>query len=187
MEMTNRNNSIFIFDIDGTLTYPRQPIIQDHLKIFKKFIKTYPNSIFLITGSDKKKVDFQLDSLSNNLPLYTCQGNEYWNNGICLYQRNSPNLYKPDLLTFLIDWLVLSPYPIKTGNHIEFRTGMINISSVGRNATIEQRTIYNLWDSKIQERITFQKILQEKFPYLQISLGGKISFCLLYTSPSPRD
>ena len=45
-----------------------------------------------------------------------------------------------------------SDFPVKTGRHYEERVGMINYSIVGRNATQEQRKLYEECDSDKQVR-----------------------------------
>ena len=55
---------------------------------------------------------------------------------------------------------------------------MINISPIGRNATIEERLAFNAYDETHSIRSTFVTALKEKFPNygLTYSIGGQISF-----------
>lgn len=72
--------SALLFDMDGTLTDPRQPITEDVLETLTKTgvgIKRY-----LVTGSDFAKVEEQMGN-DNLLRLfervYACNGTRVWN------------------------------------------------------------------------------------------------------------
>ena len=71
-----------------------------------------------------------------------------------------------DLDCDLTKVLESSSYLNKTGNHIEFRTGMINFSTVGRNATKPERTHYNEWDQIMKEREKIVDFINKKYPTL---------------------
>jgi len=61
---------------------------------------------------------------------------------------------------------------------VEFRNGMINVSPVGRNASVEERNEYNKYDLEHHVREKFVEVLREKFVDLGLtySIGGQISF-----------
>lgn len=65
-----------------------------------------------------------------------------------------------------------------SGTFIEFRNGMINVSPIGRNATIQERIDFEKYD--LQHNIRKDMIVQLKknFPELAVtySIGGQISF-----------
>ena len=58
------------------------------------------------------------------------------------------------------------------------RNGMINVSPVGRNASIAERNAYEAYDKEHNIRRDFVLALRKKFPDngLTYSIGGKISF-----------
>jgi len=58
------------------------------------------------------------------------------------------------------------------------RNGMVNISPLGRNATIQERNDFNAFDVKHNVRDAFVAALKTEFPDygLTYSIGGKISF-----------
>jgi phosphomannomutase len=87
------------------------------------------------------------------------------------------NHFNPDqeLIHDLKNFLIKSRHNTKTGNHIEHRTGMINFSVVGRNASDSERRLYNLWDKKYEERQKIADFLRNKYPELNVSIGGSIS------------
>jgi phosphomannomutase len=59
-----------------------------------------------------------------------------------------------------------------------FSNGMINVSPVGRNASIKERGDYEKYDIANNIRPTMIKAMKEKFPELALtySIGGQISF-----------
>tara|TARA_R110002110_G_scaffold5437_1_gene28123 strand:- start:564 stop:1289 length:726 start_codon:yes stop_codon:yes gene_type:complete len=162
-----------MFDIDGTLTPPRLPMTKDMTIMFKGFCER--NRVILVTGSDMSKVVEQIPLSIRNLVegIYTCSGNALTVGDDIIYE----NSFDPPegLITLLKDWIRYSHYPTKTGGHLEYRTGMLNYSTVGRDCTQQQREDYEAWDKETGER----KILREKilhmWPSLDCAIGGQIS------------
>lgn len=68
--------------------------------------------------------------------------------------------------------------PIKRGTFIEFRNGMLNISPIGRNCTLEERNAFEEYDRIHQVRQTMVDKLTVQFASydLTFSIGGQISF-----------
>lgn len=61
---------------------------------------------------------------------------------------------------------------------MEYRTGMINVSPIGRNVSLAERIEFGKYDKVHNVRTAFVKVLQEKFASynLTFSIGGQISF-----------
>lgn len=169
----------YLFDIDGTLTEPRNKMTEAHYEFFLSFVQK--NKVILITGSDYEKVIEQIgEPILKHVELYCCSGNVYYSNGILKTKYESVYLNNnKDLLKDIDNFIYSSKYKIKTGNHIEKRTGMLNISSIGRNATKEQRLEYKKWDQINKERETFQNYLLEKYLYIEVNIGGEISIDIM--------
>ena len=79
------NQKVYIFDVDGTLTPPRQKINKQFASFFASFCEQKP--VFLATGSDYKKVKEQItpDIISKVHGIFTCMGNELWINDEKVY------------------------------------------------------------------------------------------------------
>ena len=165
---------IFMFDIDGTLTPHRLPMTEDMTSFFLSFCKE--NMVYLVTGSDWEKVKEQVPSeiLAAVRGTFTCSGNVYHGpDSEMIYEKSFyPN---PHLDAFLHDILAASPYPVKTGRHIENRPGMVNFSIVGRNCSQKQRADYAAWDATHQERGIIRDKIMSNFTSLDVALGGQIS------------
>jgi len=81
-------------------------------------------------------------------------------------------------LNFCLHYIADLDIPIKRGTFIEFRTGMINISPIGRNCSQSERVEFEQYDKKTGVRDKMIRVLQEKFGDYQLtySIGGQISF-----------
>ena len=186
--------SALLFDMDGTLTDPRQPVTEDVLETLAKTaagIKRY-----LVTGSDFVKVEEQMGN-DNLLRLfervYACNGTRVWNCNLDMDDETKPlepelihkvsltDYYSEADINHIINVLLETAHKthtkIKTGTFIEWRDSQINFSVVGRNCTTEQRENYVKWDKKSGERDKIINQLREQFRGwgLSFRLGGQIS------------
>jgi len=68
--------------------------------------------------------------------------------------------------------------PIKRGTFIEYRTGMLNVSPIGRNCSQKEREDFFKYDGETKVRAKFIEVLKKKFAdyNLHYSIGGQISF-----------
>ena len=87
------------------------------------------------------------------------------------------NKFKPpeNLLTYLGFQTKMSDTPVKSTNHREDRCAMINISTVGRDCTLEERQQYFEYDKKTGEREKIAKVIKDGWPELDAVIGGQIS------------
>ena len=164
---------IFLFDVDGTLTPPRLPMTEDMISVFGEVVNTA--RVFLASGSDLNKIQEQIPPqiLDKCRGVFSCSANQFHIRGELQYE----NQFIPDekLIEQLEKLIEDSPYSIRTGNHIEYRPGMINFSIVGRNATVAERKAYYKWDEKNQERKRMAALLVTSIPGLDVKIGGQIS------------
>ena len=95
------------------------------------------------------------------------------------YKINQFDLGAPEKY-WLETYVKESPYHTKIGNHIEERTGSVNFSVLGRDATLEQKKEYALWDSFTKERLMLIKEFTNTFPKYEAYIGGNtsIDICL---------
>jgi phosphomannomutase len=163
----------YVFDVDGTLSESRQTIDVDFRLWFMKWMKG--KDVFIVTGSDRPKTIEQIghEIVDNCTMVFQCAGNSVWRNGI---EVSSSNLNAPsDMDTWLEQMVDFSRCPEKTGNHIEKRTGLINFSTVGRNAVGQQRDDYYEWDKINNERVSICHQFNETFLGFEAELGGNTS------------
>jgi phosphomannomutase len=83
-----------------------------------------------------------------------------------------------ELINFCLEYMSRISLPVKRGNFIEFRRGMINVSPIGRSCSHQERLQFAEYDRKYQVRDKFVQALREKFPEsvgLKFAIGGQIS------------
>ena len=164
-------NVKWLFDVDGTLTSPREQMDSKFRSGFYKFIKD--NSVCLVTGSDYDKTVQQVGRGICEMvdAVYCCSGNDKWIGGVPIrrFEWTLPDMASIFLKLALMD----SEYPIRTGNHIEQRQGSINFSIVGRNATGKARKHYFDYDNRTKEREKIAEEFEAAFPELEAVIGGE--------------
>jgi len=163
----------WVFDIDGVLCNTGQTMPEDFASWFLNW--SNDKKIFYVTGSHKEKTIDVLGKQVYDIALvkYHCLGNyivtakeEYFFNQFSLKEHEN---------LFLENLVASSPYPIKTGRHINQRPGSINFSIVGRNADNAQRSAYKAYDNDTKERIKLIKEIESNLPNYEAYLGGDIS------------
>ena len=150
----------FVFDLDGTLTEPRQRIVFRVAQAIQFW--SYHNDLYLLSGSNMPKIKDQLFYLTRLFKgCYLCGGNEYWQNDN-IVEKYPDSQITTELFDWFVDKLLTTRYPNQLmGNHIECRSGMINFSIVGRGEKkydgdlelrTESRAWYSNWDKRKNER-----------------------------------
>ena len=168
-------NPLFLFDVDGTLTPSRKRVNI----VFQAFLSVFAdeNDCALVTGSDKAKTLEQLTPTLYDLfsTQFQCNGNEIYQGADNLVYSSDwtlPNECKGWLSSVLKD----STFPLRTGNHIEERNGMVNFSIVGRNATLGERKMYVKFDTDNGDRAhisaAFNARFSEKYK-VRSTIGGE--------------
>jgi len=182
MENTRDKTTIVLFDVDGTLTKPRNKITKemiDALEALKK--KVYVGAV---GGSDLHKITEQIgtdmvasfDYVFSENGLYTLKEGKFLAKESIKDYLGEDNLKK--LINFCLRYIADLDIPIKRGTFIEYRSGMLNVSPIGRNCSQEERDEYERYDKETKIREKFVKALQEQFADLNLkySIGGQISF-----------
>ena len=162
----------FLFDVDGTLTPPRDKIDKTFEKFFLKFAKKHPVS--LVSGSDYPKTIEQLGRriLDRVEYSFNCSGNAIYSKDELIHYSDWMLGEKPR--KFLLDYLEKSEYPERTGLHLEERIGTVNFSVPGRNASFEQRKKYYEWDLIHKEREYLASHINQNYVGLEAVIGGEI-------------
>lgn len=161
----------FVFDVDATLTPTREKIDST----FEKFFLTFclENSVYILTGSDYVKTLEQLgeDICHAVQAVYNCSGNVKYVKGKLVSSFDFELTH--DEIEVLEEEQRVSGFSVRTGNHIEKRTGAVNFSIVGRNATKVEREQYKVWDEATGEREQICRRLNRQFTRLEAVIGGE--------------
>ena len=160
---------LLLFDVDGTLTPSRGRIDP----AFKSWLMTKCKHEFrLITGSDPEKTREQVgDDLWAYNITYNCAGNHVFKRGSETYK--SDWRIPDDLEWWLNAKLFASPWMIRTGRHIEHRVGLCNFSTLGRNATQDQRRAYYEWDKIWNERKLTAMLISAVWQGIECTVAGE--------------
>ena len=162
----------FIFDVDGTITPSRKRISEDFLPFFNEFVEN--NDVYLVTGSDRDKTLEQVTPEIYNKckRVYNCSGSDAYEGDKNVY-RDDWELSK-EVERFLQDELDFSQFTIRNGNHIERRPGAVNFSILGRGKDPSVgREEYVKWDKIHSERRCIALRILDRFPDLNVALGGQ--------------
>jgi len=177
-----RENTIVLFDVDGTLTKPRNHAHQDIKDMMTELKKRV--TVGVVGGSDTKKIQEQLgDKVEHDVDyLFSENGLVGFHNGKQFHVQSLKAYLGEERLkhfiNFTLSYLANLDIPIKRGTFIEFRNGMLNISPIGRNCTQEERDDFWKYDETSKIRAKMVEELKKKFhDYgLRYSIGGQISF-----------
>lgn len=193
-----RSNILVLFDVDGTLTPARQPI-DDEIDRFLRSLRQRV-TIGLVGGSDINKIAEQTlpSSMrsSCNDPVDICINSfdyVFAENGLVAY-KDGQLLAKQSLINHLgeeksqkfinscLSYMSQMQLPVKRGNFIEYRNGLINVCPVGRSCSQEERQEFMQYDEQHKIREKFIEYLMSEFgpegknPLgLAFSIGGQIS------------
>jgi phosphomannomutase len=167
---------VYLFDVDGTLTAPLTEIDDEFAEVFLRWLRIKQRSVYLVTGSDIAKTKKQLFSsfIDQCAGIFTCSGNVYYSKGRKIYEKELT--LPPDFIDNLELYLEYgTAWRRKTGRHIEIRSGMVNYSILGRNASPNLREAYGVWDAQTKEREDIVDYIQGIYPGFEVSIGGTIS------------
>lgn len=175
-------NTLCLFDVDGTLTAPRQkatPHMQEFLSKLKQLVR-----VGVVGGSDLNKIKEQLgDDVIERVDYVFAE------NGLVAYRFGQLHSVQSiqaylgeeilqDFINFCLDYMAKIKLPKKRGTFIEFRNGMLNVSPIGRSCSQQERIEFFELDKKEKIREKFVAVLKEEFRGrgLAFSIGGQISF-----------
>lgn len=181
--MTSRKSILYLFDVDGTLTKPRQVITED-LKNFLLSEVLSKVAVGLVSGSDYAKIAEQMDGaeVAAKFDFVFCEnGVVHYKGGKLISSESILSHLGEKLLqkviNFSLGYMSNIELPAKRGNFVEFRSSMINICPVGRSCSQAERDEFVKYDSIHKIRQKFVDALQSEFggSGLTFALGGQIS------------
>lgn len=124
-----RNNTIVLFDLDGTLTLPRLPADQEMIQLLKK-LRGYV-TVGIVSGSNQSKVEEQLKAAGNvyevcdylfpeNGTVARFHGEILGTDQTLLNHLGEKRLQ--ELVGFALRYIADLEIPVKRGTFIEYRT-----------------------------------------------------------------
>lgn len=186
--------NLLLFDVDGTLTIPRNRIKEDMLNVLKKLHENNSIELGFVGGSNLEKQYEQLGE--ENFYLFKHRFSE---NGLLYYKENKliatqkfsnylgESNFK-ELINICLQILSKTDYKIKRGTFIEYRNGLINVSPIGRACNQDEREEFYKFDLQNNVRQNMINNIKEKWNNylkdnnldmnkyeLNFSIGGQIS------------
>ncbi|KAJ5123410.1 Phosphomannomutase [Penicillium atrosanguineum] len=185
LEARPLKDTICLFDVDETLTKARRTVTPEMLELLSRL--RHKCAIGYVGGSNFVKQQEQLGS--NNTDVTSLFDFCFPENGLVAYRMGEPlssnsfiqwlgeEKYQ-QLADFCLGYISKIKLPKKRGTFVEFRSGMINISPIGRNASVEERDEFEAYDKIHNIRRDMVEALKKEFPDwgLTFSIGGQISF-----------
>ena len=192
---------IVLFDMDGTLTPPREPLDYNLVETLAETCKYA--EIGIVSGSDYDYIMQQCgflttkDDIKLKLHILPCNGTKHYappsyrdqTHKLAYKENMRRTLGEPDfnaILKKLIDYQnhIVSHYDIPlTGHFISYRESMINWCPIGRNALNSDRDKFANFDKSFGTstfRRTLLEQMREEFQNaripVEIKLGGETSF-----------
>lgn len=176
-----RSDTVFLFDVDGTLSPSREQAPPEILRMLKELKKRV--RIAFVGGSDLEK---QIEQIGPDLLKIFDYG--FPENGVQVYE-NEKLVRSESIIEFIgeenykkfVDEIlrILSKTgsTVKRGNFIELRKSMINVSPIGRSCSKEERKEFCEVDKEKKFREGFCKEIEGLCSQLglQCSIGGQIS------------
>lgn len=182
--MTKSSKTIILFDIDGTLTKPRQVISPEMLKFLVDEIMPV-FSVGLVGGSDLPKITEQMsgeDVIKKFDYTFAENGLLALNKNVEIGRESIQAFMGEDkiqkFINFCLKYMSEIQLPVKRGTFVEFRNGLINICPVGRSCSQAERDQFFLYDKEHKIREKFIAEIERRFPDIgfKYSIGGQISF-----------
>lgn len=179
-----RNKRLLLFDVDGTLTFPRSTIEPDFETFLYEKIRPLA-TIGIVGGSDLEKMFEQLNGeqilkkfdyiFPENGLVQIEQGTEVGK--VSIHQHLGEKTLQR-FINYVLRYLSELELPIKRGTFIEFRNGMLNICPIGRQCTRAERNDFAAYDEVNHVREKMIADLKNKFNDIDLtySIGGQISF-----------
>lgn len=168
-----------LFDVDQTLTPARKSIEKVMIETLDRCMER-GIAIGIVSGSDLHKVKEQVgDDLVARADFTFSENGLYsLKKGQFLSSRSIKDFLGEDrlkkLINFCLHYIADLDIPIKRGTFIEYRTGMLNVSPIGRNCSREERDEFEKFDKVTGIRKAFVAKLKEEFgeDTLTFSIGG---------------
>lgn len=180
-EQKSRKDVLVLFDVDGTLTQARRPVEAEMSQTLEQLKKVA--TVGLVSGSDLVKVAEQMgdDVVDKFDYVFPENGLVAYKNGSLVGKESIASYMGEEKLqrfiNFCLSYMSKIELPVKRGNFVEFRNGLINVAPPGRSVTAEQRAEFSAFDKEHGIRLKFRQALMDEFPDmgLHFAIGGQIS------------
>ncbi len=189
-----KNKKIIAFDLDGTLAESKSPIDEEMSFLLKSLLEK--KKVIIISGGSfgqfQKQflpylsIEEERKKLLSSLILLPTSGSVHYeldqekNHWVIMDKEEMPKGIKEEIISVLEDFIRNNPFGIRAvleGDEIiEDRQTQITLSALGQNAPLSEKA---KWDPDQEKRQAIRKILEERLPEVNISIGGTTSIDIL--------
>lgn len=190
--------SLILLDVDGTIAESSQTISDIIRQALERLLLTGKYELGIVGGSKYEKIMQQLDGPSHESTSHgstfhgstfhgsTSMTHIFSENG-CVYHKNGVEIFRQNirlhplypqmnkLIKVALGFLSTVDY-LLTGQLIDLRSGIIYISLIGAQATLQERAYFIDLDAKFGYREQLLNLLKEKANTMDLS--GKIDVLL---------
>jgi len=180
--MESPKKRLVLLDVDGTLTKPMGKMTPEMSVLLEDLRKVVTTAIVGGSNLDKQRQQVGEDVLSRFDYVFSENGLVAYKDGQLIGQESIKTKFGDDKIKeftkYVLTLIASLDIPVMRGTFIEFRSGMWNISPIGRNCSQEEREAFAAYDEKHKVREKMVKQLEERFASwnLKFSIGGQISF-----------
>lgn len=173
-------DTIHLFDLDNTLTYPCEEISHEMFKTLKKLSKKY--TLGIVSSSNYERIHNQIKDLSIFKFIFCENGTVSYDKGEIIHHVKFPEYVGEEkfknLINFLLMYMSKLDIPVKRGNFIDCRNGLLSISPLGRCCSLSERMKFIEYEEVAKTREAFIENIKNNFKEFDIdcTIGGKISF-----------
>eukprot|EP00917_Polyrhabdina_sp_WS-2016_P014648 GHVP01032022.1.p1 GENE.GHVP01032022.1~~GHVP01032022.1.p1 ORF type:complete len:255 (+),score=44.02 GHVP01032022.1:2702-3466(+) len=185
MSNNNRENPLFLFDLDGTLAVSRHVVDESVATRLRRLREK--GKVGIVSGSQAEQILYQLggDSAIGDLADTLCG-----ENGAVVMEGSRDNIKKrenmrsflgepvyEELVSKAVKWMQEANVPFRTSSFVEHRNGLVNFCPVGRDCSFAQRQEFGLWEEKNPIRKEMASYLKQEYGKkgLVFAMGGQIS------------
>lgn len=171
---------LLLFDVDGTLTEPMQPISRE-TKLALREARRNGACIGVVGGSGIQQILSQLgaDALDEFDYVFAENGLVAYARGELIHRMElKDRIHAAELtrlINFLLRYIADLDIPVKRGTFVQYRTGMLNVCPIGRDCSTEERVAFHQYDQVHGVRRALVQAITREFPSLRCSVGGMIS------------
>lgn len=179
-----RDEILLLFDVDNTLTKPRDLIDKDFETFLYEAVKPRAQ-LGIISGANIEKIYEQLNGkkiLEKFEYVFPENGIIHIENGVEVQKSSFGEKLGEEtvkrFINFVLHYIADLELPFKRGAFIEYRNGMLNVCPVGSQCSKEERIIFHEYDNEHKIRKTMIEVLKKEFHDVDLNyaIGGMISF-----------
>lgn len=176
------NKKLLLFDVDGTLTLPREKI-NKNMKQCLLEKKSAGYTLAAVGGGTVEHIKDQLiDSIDDFDFIFSENGCKSFKGKQLINEVKIQDIIGNDalheIINFSLKYMSKLILPFKRGTFFELRTGLVNICPMGRNCTYEERLKFVEFDKTKNILKPFRDELETLFSKkynLVFSIGSSIS------------